>query len=110
MKWKRVFALTSTWCIFSFAALSFGAEDQVQKREPAAPPSVSYETEAKTVTAETAVPGGMEYKSEGGSPSAFIPMNKFEFEPVIEGAEVIHDFIVQNKGTGVLNIDKVKTG
>ncbi len=95
MKWKSFFALTSTWCIFSFAAVSFASEDQIQKTVPAAAPAVS---------------AGMEYKSEGGSPSAFIPMNKFEFEPVIEGAEVIHDFIIQNKGTGVLNIDKVKTG
>jgi len=104
MKWKSFFALTSTWCIFSFAAVSFGTEEQLPKKELNAPPAISYETEAKGLTAPA------ENESEGGFPSAFVPTSKFEFEPVIEGAEVVHDFIIQNKGTEVLNIDKVKTG
>ena len=31
-------------------------------------------------------------------PSAYLPSVNFEFEPVVEGKEVIHDFVIQNKG------------
>lgn len=44
------------------------------------------------------------------NPVAFLPEQIFEFEPVIEGNIVIHDFIIQNKGTALLVIHKVKTG
>jgi hypothetical protein len=44
------------------------------------------------------------------SPSAFFPANSYEFEQVVDGAEVMHDFIIQNKGTAPLIIEKVKTG
>ncbi len=43
-------------------------------------------------------------------PSAYLPLDNYEFEPVVEGAEINHDFIIQNKGTAPLNIEKVKTG
>ncbi|NQT10481.1 MAG: hypothetical protein HQ573_04830 [Desulfobacteraceae bacterium] len=46
----------------------------------------------------------------GEKPVAFLPEQTFEFEPVIEGAVVIHDFIIQNKGTAPLVIHKVRTG
>lgn len=47
--------------------------------------------------------------SEGG-PSAFLVSDKFEFEPVFDGAAVIHEFVLQNKGTAPLKIEKVRTG
>ena len=43
-------------------------------------------------------------------PVAFLPEQIFEFEPVIEGDIVIHDFIIQNKGTAPLVIHKVRAG
>lgn len=43
-------------------------------------------------------------------PVAFLPEQIFEFEPVVEGTMVIHDFIIQNKGTATLDIHKVSAG
>ena len=35
---------------------------------------------------------------------------QFEFTPVVEGKEVVHDFIIQNTGTAPLEITNVKPG
>ena len=43
-------------------------------------------------------------------PAAFLPSKNFEFETVVEGISVTHDFIIQNKGKAPLLIHKVKTG
>ena len=43
-------------------------------------------------------------------PSAYLPVDDYEFDPVLEGAAIDHQFIIQNKGTAPLNIEKVKTG
>ena len=43
-------------------------------------------------------------------PLAVIPEQTYEFVPVVEGSLVTHDFIIQNKGTAPLVIEKVKTG
>ena len=45
-----------------------------------------------------------------GQPSVFLPKDNHEFSQVVEGTQVLHDFIVQNKGTADLNIKKVKPG
>ncbi len=53
------------------------------------------------------------YGSEDGVqkyPSIYMPSGIYEFKPVLEGDEVIHDYIVQNKGTAPLKIEKVKSG
>jgi hypothetical protein len=42
--------------------------------------------------------------------SVFFPEKTFEFQPVIEGAKVIHDFVVMNKGSAPLVISDVRTG
>ena len=42
-------------------------------------------------------------------PSAFLPITTFNFPEVVEGTQVVHDFIILNKGTGTLNIQKVET-
>jgi len=42
-------------------------------------------------------------------PAAFLPITTFNFPEVVEGTEVVHDFIILNKGTGTLNIQKVET-
>ena len=44
------------------------------------------------------------------SPSALIAKPIYEFEPVVDGTKVVHDYIIQNKGTETLEIKKVKTG
>jgi hypothetical protein len=43
-------------------------------------------------------------------PKAFLPVTKWEFEPVIDGQEVVHEFAIQNKGNAPLNVERVKTG
>jgi len=47
---------------------------------------------------------------EEGQAKAVISINTFEFKPVLDGAEVIHDFVIQNTGTATLNIEKIETG
>ena len=42
--------------------------------------------------------------------SAFLPVTNWEFNPVVDGKAVTHDFVIQNKGNAPLNISKVKTG
>jgi hypothetical protein len=44
------------------------------------------------------------------APSAFLPVTQWEFEPVVDGASVVHDFVIRNKGDAPLNISRVKTG
>ena len=44
------------------------------------------------------------------SPSAFVPESRYTFPTVLDGVEVTHDFILQNKGDAELKIEKVKTG
>jgi hypothetical protein len=51
-----------------------------------------------------------EGKTTGGLPSLYIKDTRFEFAPVVEGTQVIHDFIIANQGTDTLKIIKVRTG
>ena len=46
----------------------------------------------------------------GGEPTVFFPVKIFEFQPVIDGAHVMHDFVVQNKGSVPLLVNNVRTG
>ena len=43
-------------------------------------------------------------------PTAVFPQTQYEFSPVLDGAEVVHEFVVQNKGNATLSIERVKTG
>jgi len=43
-------------------------------------------------------------------PVAVVPNPKFEAEPVLEGEDITHEFIIKNTGTQALNISRVKTG
>ena len=38
------------------------------------------------------------------APFAFLPVTKWEFERVVDGTAVVHDFVIQNKGDAPLNI------
>jgi hypothetical protein len=42
--------------------------------------------------------------------SVFFPESQYEFSPVLDGTEVVHDFVIQNKGNATLTVDRVKTG
>jgi hypothetical protein len=44
------------------------------------------------------------------SPSVVFPDSGYEFEAVFEGIDVVHDFVVKNKGTATLDIQKVSGG
>lgn len=46
----------------------------------------------------------------GPSPLASVVNSTYTFEKVLEGQEVLHDFIVKNEGDAVLKIDNVKAG
>lgn len=48
--------------------------------------------------------------SAGDLPEAHFLQRTFEFEPVIDGVKVVHDFVVLNRGAGPLLIENVKTG
>jgi hypothetical protein len=39
-----------------------------------------------------------------------VPETKFTFQPVVEGTEVVHDFVILNKGVDMLSVLNVKTG
>lgn len=43
-------------------------------------------------------------------PVVFFPKKSFQFQPVVDGTEVRHDYAIQNKGKAPLVISKIKTG
>jgi hypothetical protein len=43
-------------------------------------------------------------------PAAHFLETSYIFSPVVSGTYVTHDYVVQNKGSGTLNIQKVQTG
>ena len=42
-------------------------------------------------------------------PNAVAVESSYEFSPVLDGAQIVHDFIILNKGGAVLEIEKVET-
>jgi hypothetical protein len=44
------------------------------------------------------------------TPSAVFPETSYEFPAVLDGAKVVHEFVIQNKGTAPLKVERVKTG
>lgn len=49
-------------------------------------------------------------EAPGSFPIAVLPEQLYTFEPVLEGTEVAHDFILQNKGNAPLDIINLKSG
>ena len=49
-------------------------------------------------------------KAEKNGPVAVISNSSFQAAPVIEGNDITHEFVIQNTGTEVLKISRVKTG
>jgi hypothetical protein len=48
--------------------------------------------------------------TSGELPEAYFPQRTFQFEPVIDGVKVVHDFVLLNRGAAPLLIENVKTG
>ena len=46
----------------------------------------------------------------GGVPVAVVESNSFAFPPPFDGTDVVHDFVIKNKGDADLNIVDVKAG
>jgi len=66
----------------------------------AAAADASDQAEAKGASASTAAE----------QPAIESPALKYEFEPVVDGTHINHDFIIRNTGNGDLAISQVKTG
>lgn len=43
-------------------------------------------------------------------PKVYLPENVYEFAPIMEGLQVVHEFTVHNKGDEPLHILKIKSG
>ncbi len=43
-------------------------------------------------------------------PGVVLPEIKYEFDPVVDGTQITHDFAIKNTGDGSLAITQVKTG
>ncbi len=92
MKTKAFFTLTAACCIL-FSAIPSYCDDKSAQTVPAAPTA----TTAPSDTPEKA-------------PIAVVPEEKYDFKTVAEGVEIVHDFVVQNKGTADLEILAVRPG
>ncbi len=44
------------------------------------------------------------------APLAVVLESVYKFNPVLDGEEIVHDFVIQNRGTAELKIYKVETG
>ena len=48
--------------------------------------------------------------SASTGPQIFVPADRFEFESVVDGSYVTHEFTVRNTGDAPLIIERVRTG
>ncbi len=46
----------------------------------------------------------------GAQPAVSLPAAEYTFPPTVDGVEVVHDYMIRNKGDAPLKIEKVKTG
>ncbi|PIE71755.1 MAG: hypothetical protein CSA22_01135 [Deltaproteobacteria bacterium] len=45
-----------------------------------------------------------------GTPKLVFPESRFDFKSAIDGATIVHDFVVKNSGDAELSIKRVKSG
>ncbi len=83
----RILAFTATLVMMWAAAATAGASD-------------SKDSTAQEPSAVAAIQ----------KPSVVAPELKYEFDPVVDGTQVTHDFAIKNTGDGPLAISQVKTG
>ncbi len=53
---------------------------------------------------------GLAAETTGDPPLPVAVEAKFEFPPVVEGTEIVHDFTIRNTGGSELTIEKIRTG
>lgn len=85
------FVIVFVCCFLFSAASAFGGEKAAQKTPPAVVPATGEKASQKM-------------------PSAVVPAESYAFEQVVEGTDILHDFIIQNKGAVDLEIKKVQPG
>jgi len=130
MKFK-IFCVFTSIIVAFVATVSFASP---KKAEPIHRPAINFDLDAATLQPEatTANPGILALKENPSTPliiidhpdslesfkiataSPSVPLaviqdDVHEFSPVVEGTQVVHDFIVQNKGNAPLIVEKVKT-
>ena len=49
-------------------------------------------------------------ETAGRGPSAYLSERIYTFEPVPDGTEIVHDFVLRNNGDEALVIEKLKSG
>lgn len=86
----RMLASTATWMVLWVTAATVYASEPTSGNDSARP--------TPPATAATA------------KPAAVLPELKFEFQAVVDGTEVTHDFTIKNTGDDILAINQVKTG
>lgn len=91
---NAIYALITTMLFFSGPRLSAAADPATDANR-----SVKEQTGSKE----------MQKATTQAAPIAHFSESTHEFEPVVEGIKVIHDFVIQNNGGAVLKIDKVGT-
>jgi hypothetical protein len=86
----RMLALIAILAVLWGAAATTGASEQTTGTNSPPP----------TATAE----------ATSEKPGMVLPELRYEFDPVVDGTEVTHDFPLKNSGSGTLAITQVKTG
>jgi hypothetical protein len=82
--------------LFVISSFAFGDQDESRR----------FVAENKAATEVAAEPDPASEKV----PSVRIPEENFQFESIVEGQDVKHEFVVRNEGDAVLEIQKVRTG
>lgn len=86
----RILAFTATIVLLWGAAVTVGAADQATDKDSTSQPPSAVEAAKK--------------------PDAVIPELKYGFDPVVDGTQITHDYVIKNAGNGPLAINQVKTG
>ncbi len=105
MKLKFLIVSLSVAICLCTALVVCAANETMTK--PDEPEVKTDESKKKALLNELETRTGISFKN---APIAFAPEPKFQFQSAMDSAEIIHDFILQNKGNAPLTIQKVKTG
>ena len=89
MRCRTLFAAVAIFALLCFATAEAAAPKAADKKPATESPSV---------------------ETPSGTPQADLPELSFNFDPVVDGTQVTHDFAIKNTGDGPLAIHQVKTG
>ena len=105
MRMKSIGGFIAVSVLLLFTVGSYaGQYDSGQSSAPGSAQTTASGSDQTTAT------GGDQAAASEKIASAFLPVTNWEFDPVVDGKAVTHDFVIQNKGNAPLNISKVKTG